>query len=311
MDDQPQQQPQLGPMDKIQILLSEYTSLRTEVIHRTTNFYQIIGLAVVLFGLMVHQDVVGAKFRITVAVSVVVIGIFWFLISRDLDKLTRRLREIEADVNARAGGEPLLLWETRWGGVWATIFMRPKNPARLRRLPPYPFEATAHFLRQESSTPVNRDRGTQAIAENQGGGSPSPNDLWKHLNHVVAYITTTLQTTWTSFGIFSAANAVVLAALVKDGHLPERRVGLIVSLCGVALSLVWLVIQHRMLAWLGFYESIMAELQGKLLGERYSLSPMGHWRRIGGVPVRPIMILGPALSAIAWSAAAWWFSARC
>jgi Flp pilus assembly protein protease CpaA len=42
-------------------------------------------------------------------------------------------------------------------------------------------------------------------------------------------------------------------------------VGVVVSVVGFALSLVWLVIEHRTVEWVRFYEAIVRELEQKHL----------------------------------------------
>ena len=73
------------------------------------------------------------------------------------------------------------------------------------------------------------------------------------------------QIVWTVFSIFCAANAVLLVALFTTGDLPKPTVGLVVSIVGLALSLIWLAIHHRAVEWLKFYESVMRELENNQL----------------------------------------------
>jgi hypothetical protein len=113
-------------MDKIQILLAEYGSLRTEVIHRTNNLYQLVAAGAVLFSVAVSRQRIDAVFWITVGLSITVVAAFAFLINRDLDKAARRLRDLELDINTRAG-ETLMIWETRWGGVVASALGKPRR----------------------------------------------------------------------------------------------------------------------------------------------------------------------------------------
>lgn len=102
---------------KIQILLHEYDTLRNEVLSRYAAQFQSTGvLAIIIIGLTTVLITQGAKITILVLIGITVmlyIGAqIW--IDYDIAKAARRLREIEADVNSRAG-ETLLQWETVWG----------------------------------------------------------------------------------------------------------------------------------------------------------------------------------------------------
>ena len=116
----------VGTKDKIQILLNEYSSLRNEVVQRTNNLYQIIGIGAVLLSLIFARSYGEARFWIAVAIGVVVITTCGFLIHHDVEKLARRLRALEKEINHRAG-EELLIWETVWGGLAATLTLNPRK----------------------------------------------------------------------------------------------------------------------------------------------------------------------------------------
>jgi hypothetical protein len=112
--------------DKIQILLNEYNSLRTEVIHRTNNLYQMIAVGAVLFSLALARPYMDVRFWFAISIGVGVLAVFGFLIHNDLEKAARRLRELESDINHRAG-ETLLIWETVWGGVKSSATLKPRK----------------------------------------------------------------------------------------------------------------------------------------------------------------------------------------
>ena len=99
---------------KIQVLLQEYGGLRTEIVHRTNNMYQLIAVGAVVLG-FVLSGTNAYRIAIDVAIGAPALKYFHWLITRDIRKAARRLREIEKDVNARAG-ENLLVWETYFGG---------------------------------------------------------------------------------------------------------------------------------------------------------------------------------------------------
>jgi len=101
--------------ERVKILLQEYATLRTEILTRTTNWFQLIGSGAVLFVWIMGQPL-GVRFWVALVAVLVVFSFLYRLITRDIDKAAKRLRELEQDINCRAG-ETLLVWETRWGGA--------------------------------------------------------------------------------------------------------------------------------------------------------------------------------------------------
>jgi hypothetical protein len=99
--------------DKVKILFHEYDTLRTEVIHRINNGYQLIaGVTGLLIWLVSHAGV-NWRFCILLGISVAVVLVLWRGIYQDIKTIARRLRELENEINKLAG-ETLLVWETRW-----------------------------------------------------------------------------------------------------------------------------------------------------------------------------------------------------
>jgi len=92
---------------------------------------------------------------------------------------------------------------------------------------------------------------------NRNGAS----SLWNQLGNVVALASKQDQIAWTIFGIFWAANAILLVALFTTGNLPQRPVGLVISFVGFLLSIVWFVIQRRAVNLLTYYEEIIKNLE--------------------------------------------------
>src|SRR6266446_4042996 len=97
---------------------------------------------------------------------------------------------------------------------------------------------------------------------------PSENEsnkgLWYQLQNTVTLTAKQDQIVWAIFGVFCAADAVLLAALFQSGSPPTGFVGPIVSSAGVVVSLVWGRIQKRAIAWLEFYEEVLIELEKRL-----------------------------------------------
>lgn len=132
-------------------------------------------------------------------------------------------------------------------------------------------------------------------------------DLWNQLGNVVALVAKQDQIVWAVFGVFWAANAVLLVALFTTGDLPKRPVGLVVSIFGLALSLLWLAIQHRAMAWLKFYEKVVRKLEETHLHLPSSVALTGHEEQVGGMRVRPLMLGCPLVSAVLWGWSVFWF----
>jgi len=99
----------------VKILLHEYATLRSEILTRTSNLYQLIAVGAALFVWVMGQPL-SVRFWVALVATLVVLASFCWLITRDIHKAAKRLRELEKDINCRAG-ETLLVWETRWGGA--------------------------------------------------------------------------------------------------------------------------------------------------------------------------------------------------
>ncbi len=137
--------------------------------------------------------------------------------------------------------------------------------------------------------------------------TPSTSDHWNQLGNAVTLVAKQDQIVWAAFGVFWAANAVLLVALFTSGDLPKQTVGLIVSVVGIALSLVWLAIEHQAVAWLKFYGTIVWELEQQDLHVPSPVAFTGHPERVKGMRVRPLMLACPIVSAVLWAGAVWWF----
>jgi hypothetical protein len=120
---------EIGQKEKITILLAEYSSLRAEINARVSSSYYVMGIAAALI-VFVLQQPIGCNFYIGLLMVVfggVVSGrLLWY----DARNAARRAKEIESDVNTRAG-ETLLLWETKRSGLtpdyWRAIFFMGKR----------------------------------------------------------------------------------------------------------------------------------------------------------------------------------------
>ncbi len=101
--------------EKVQVLLHEYDSLRTEITHRTNNMYQVAAIGGAVFVWFVSRPInIGSLVSLTV--SAIILFLFFWFIRKDTYKAAKRLRQLEKDINRRAG-EELLLWETKYGAA--------------------------------------------------------------------------------------------------------------------------------------------------------------------------------------------------
>ena len=80
---------------------------------------------------MSKQDMDG-RFWLGVAIALLAVLIAGWTTFRDIGKAAERLRELENDINHRAG-EQLLVWETYWGGAVTGILGRARPRAKSTR----------------------------------------------------------------------------------------------------------------------------------------------------------------------------------
>jgi hypothetical protein len=106
----------IGPKDRVFVLMQEYNSLRTEMIHRHNNIYQLYAVAGGLFVWLLSSRTMSMRYLIGLGVSIVafVLILLWSLFL-DMFNAAKRVKEIEAKVNELVG-EKLLVWEKEWGG---------------------------------------------------------------------------------------------------------------------------------------------------------------------------------------------------
>jgi hypothetical protein len=144
--------------------------------------------------------------------------------------------------------------------------------------------------------------------------SPPPIDHWSQLSNAVTLASTTNQIVWTVFGIFSAADAVLLVALFTTGDLPKSAPGLVVSAVGATMSGAWFLIQLRAIRFLGFYEAIIRELEETHLRVPGSIAVSWQlsdkFANLVGpkfLSVRAIMLSCALGSTLAWLWSICWF----
>jgi len=101
----------IGEKEKITILLHEYDTLRQEIVNRMNNGFQtvVVGAALFVWAIKAELD---CRFWIGASLALLTLAIAAWVTSRNIRQAAKRIREIEADVNSRAG-ERLLVWQAR------------------------------------------------------------------------------------------------------------------------------------------------------------------------------------------------------
>jgi len=125
------------------------------------------------------------------------------------------------------------------------------------------------------------------------------------------------QIVWAIFGVFWAANAVLLVALFTNGALSIPSVGILISASGATLSSVWFLIQRRAILWLGYFERIIREIEELHLripdtvALSAKLNKATFNETVGSrMRVRPLMTGSGFVVALLWIAALAWFVYR-
>jgi len=145
----------------------------------------------------------------------------------------------------------------------------------------------------------------------------STDGLWPQLGNAVTLVVKEDQIVWTIFGIFWAANVLLLGALFATGDLPHRIVGLVLAIIGIILSMMWWLVQTRALRYLAFYEAVQHDLEERLLKGTTELSlsrslNKATFDKTSGpdVSARRVMNASSLLSVALWSVALAWFASR-
>jgi Flp pilus assembly protein TadB len=101
----------LKEKDKVQVLLHEYDTLRTEGIYRNSAMFQLLAAGALLFVFLMQQQSINFRSYLSLAAFWVVIPVFSWFLGSDIYRAGKRLRELGTEINRRAG-EELLVWET-------------------------------------------------------------------------------------------------------------------------------------------------------------------------------------------------------
>lgn len=133
-------------------------------------------------------------------------------------------------------------------------------------------------------------------------------DLWQQLNHAISLRSAEDQVIWTIFGVFWAANALLLVALFQNGKIPMPSIGMVISGVGALLSFVWYQIQRRALGYLYMFEGIVERLERKLeipaeFATSGKINQEDYKKLIKGIRTRWLMTTCSLVAAILWALA--------
>ncbi|MGD0339923.1 MAG: hypothetical protein ABSB78_14175 [Bacteroidota bacterium] len=147
----------------------------------------------------------------------------------------------------------------------------------------------------------------QLASQNKSSKSPDTFDACSQLANAIQLSCKQDQITWAIFGVFWPANALLLVALFTTGDFPKQNVGIVVSIVGFILSVVWTLIQYRALAHLVFFESVIQRIETKYINLPSEVSVSARINKDlfdqaskGTVGVRRIMKAIGVVSAILW-----------
>src|SRR4051812_10877277 len=123
---------------------------------------------------------------------------------------------------------------------------------------------------------------------------PSDDHRWNQLAIAANLAAKQDQIVWAVFGVFWAANAILLVALFPDGGAPGRTAGIIVSVVGVFTTVMWCLVQWRAIGFMEYYDALVMRLEQSLLaggGENIAVSGQLNCalfqEKVTGVRTRP------------------------
>ena len=139
------------------------------------------------------------------------------------------------------------------------------------------------------------------------GDAQQDHKLSNQLNNAITLSAKQDQSIWTIFGIFSAANAILLVGLVSPEDFPNATVGILISLVGAFISIAWSIIQYRANEYLEFYDDLIEKLEKELLNpaeqNQYALSAGPNYFKMWGVKrVGEFMFRCSTIPCILWPA---------
>ena len=142
---------------------------------------------------------------------------------------------------------------------------------------------------------------------------PNPDDkpkwLFEQLRNAIHLRSAQDQVLWTIFGIFGAANAILLVALFQN---KPGCSWVIISLAGMSASIVWRKLLGRALGHIKRHEELMKKLEFRLQIEKElavsrEINREAYDKHLGkGTSARDLMMIFSLGVAIAWGFALIW-----
>jgi hypothetical protein len=129
------QMSELGERERVQILLAEYASLRSETNSRIASMYQSGGWAAAITLWFLTQEF---NLRLVIGLVIGLTAIIYAIrmLSFDLVNAAHRVRQLEQEINRRAGTN-LMVWESELAGLnkeyWKAVFFLAPPPGMPER----------------------------------------------------------------------------------------------------------------------------------------------------------------------------------
>jgi hypothetical protein len=110
---------------KIQVLLAEYSGVRSHIVARTTASIQGVAIFIASLAILAPQfEIHPVTSSILLVILAPILAVVAKFIHSDLYNEVEHVQRLEAEINRRAG-EPLLTYETTYGiavtGVWKRL----------------------------------------------------------------------------------------------------------------------------------------------------------------------------------------------
>ncbi|MHC1760540.1 MAG: hypothetical protein AB9917_13730 [Negativicutes bacterium] len=120
--DKSQKSRSIDEWQKVLILLHEYDTLRTELIHRSNNLYQILTVGAMtgiasLGWIGSRNEPILAPIYIAIIIIFLLLAYLIFLVFYNIKKIAQRVREIEELVDKKTDENYLLQWERIWSSA--------------------------------------------------------------------------------------------------------------------------------------------------------------------------------------------------
>jgi hypothetical protein len=105
----------IGPKERLQVLLAEYNTLRSEILTRTSNGFQVTSISAGLIAILLQWPL-GVRLWMGLTLGVVLCACCLWIILSATAKLAARLRALEQIINDLVE-EELLTWERSYGAA--------------------------------------------------------------------------------------------------------------------------------------------------------------------------------------------------